>query len=162
MQIRKAILSDASLIQRLAESIWWKHYPSIIGEEQVRFMLNKMYNLENIENQISKEEQQYFILENDAQDLGFISIELRENSEAFINKFYILQDQQRKGSGAFAFKLLLKQFPEINCIRLQVNRQNYQAINFYFKHGFVIEEVADFDIGDGYFMNDFIMKWNKI
>jgi ribosomal protein S18 acetylase RimI-like enzyme len=162
MQIRKAILSDASLIQRLAESIWWKHYPSIIGEEQVRFMLNKMYNLENIEKQISKEEQKYFILENDAQDLGFISIELRENSEAFINKFYILQDQQRKGSGAFAFKLLLKQFPEINCIRLQVNRQNYQAINFYFKHGFVIEEVADFDIGDGYFMNDFIMKWNKI
>ena len=162
MQIRKAILSDASLIQRLAESIWWKHYPSIIGEEQVRFMLNKMYNLENIEKQISKEEQQYFILENDAQDLGFISIELREKSEAFINKFYILQDQQRKGSGAFAFKLLLKQFPEINCIRLQVNRQNYQAINFYFKHGFIIEEVADFDIGDGYFMNDFIMKWNKI
>jgi ribosomal protein S18 acetylase RimI-like enzyme len=162
MQIRKAILSDASLIQRLAESIWWKHYPSIIGEEQVRFMLNKMYNLENIEKQISKEEQQYFILENDAQDLGFISIELRENSEAFINKFYILKDQQRKGSGALAFQLLLKQFPEINCIRLQVNRQNYQAINFYFKQGFVIEEVADFDIGDGYFMNDFIMKWNRI
>lgn len=161
MQIRRAILSDASLIQRLAESIWWKHYPSIIGEEQVRFMLNKMYNLENIEKQISKEEQQYFILENDAQDLGFISIELRENSEAFINKFYILQDQQRKGSGAFAFKLLLKQFPKINCIRLQVNRQNYQAINFYFKQSFIIEEVADFDIGDGYFMNDFIMKWNK-
>ena len=162
MQIRRAVLSDASLIQRLAESIWWKHYPSIIGEEQVRFMLNKMYNLENIEKQISKEEQQYFILENDGQDLGFFSIEVRESSAAFINKFYILQDQQRKGIGAAAFQLLLKQFPEINCIRLQVNRQNYQGINFYFKQGFVIEEVADFDIGDGYFMNDFIMKWNKI
>ena len=161
MQIRRAVLSDASLIQRLAESIWWKHYPSIIGEEQVRFMLNKMYNLENIEKQISKEEQQYFILENDGQDLGFFSIEVLESSAAFINKFYILQDQQRKGIGAAAFQLLLKQFPEINCIRLQVNRQNYQAINFYFKQGFIIEKVADFDIGDGYFMNDFIMKWNK-
>jgi len=162
MQIRKAILSDASLIQRLAESIWWKHYPSIIGEEQVRFMLNKMYNLETLENQISEERQLYFILENDAQELGFICIELHENSLAFIHKFYILQNQQRKGSGALALELILKQFSEINCIRLQVNRQNYQAINFYFKQGFVIEEVADFDIGDGYFMNDFIMKWNKI
>jgi ribosomal protein S18 acetylase RimI-like enzyme len=161
MQIRRAILSDAIIIQRLAESIWWKHYPSIIGEEQVRFMLHKMYNLENIEKQISKEEQQYFILENDGQDLGFFSIEVHESSAAFINKFYILQDQQRKGIGAAAFQLLLKQFPEINCIRLQVNRQNYQAINFYFKQGFVIEKVADFDIGDGYFMNDFIMKWKK-
>ena len=84
MQIRRAILSDANIIQRLAESIWWKHYPSIIGEEQVRFMLNKMYNLENIEKQISKEEQQYFILENDGQDLGFFSIEVREASIQFI------------------------------------------------------------------------------
>jgi ribosomal protein S18 acetylase RimI-like enzyme len=120
-----------------------------------------MYNLETLENQISEEQNLYFILENDAQDLGFMCIELHENSEAFVHKFYILQDQQRKGSGALALELLLKQFPEINCIRLQVNRQNYQAINFYFKQGFVIEEAADFDIGDGYFMNDFIMKWNK-
>ena len=101
-------------------------------------------------------------MEIDGQDLGFFSIEVRESSAAFINKFYILQDQQRKGIGAAAFQLLLKQFPFIQTIRLQVNRQNYQAINFYFKQGFVIEEVADFDIGDGYFMNDFIMKWNKI
>ena len=47
-------------------------------------------------------------------------------------------------------------------IRLQVNRMNYKAINFYFKHGFVIEKVADFDIGDGYFMNDFVMIWRRI
>ena len=75
MQIRRAILSDAIIIQRLAESIWWKHYPSIIGEEQVRFMLHKMYNLETLENQISEEQNLYFILENDAQDLGFFSNE---------------------------------------------------------------------------------------
>lgn len=161
MQIRRAILSDASIIQRLAESIWWKHYPSIIGEEQVRFMLSKMYNIENIEKQISEEKQQYFLLDFIEQDAGFFSIEMLDDSVAFIHKFYILQDQQRKGAGARAFQLLFNQFPHINCIRLQVNRQNYQAINFYFKQGFIIEEVADFDIGDGYFMNDFIMKWHK-
>jgi ribosomal protein S18 acetylase RimI-like enzyme len=42
-------------------------------------------------------------------------------------------------------------------MRLQVNRQNYTAINFYFKLGFTIERVADFDIGHGFFMNDFVM-----
>ena len=47
-------------------------------------------------------------------------------------------------------------------IRLQVNRQNFKAINFYFKAGFKIEKVADFDIGDGYFMNDFIMIWESL
>jgi RimJ/RimL family protein N-acetyltransferase len=73
----------------------------------------------------------------------------------------LLQTKQRKGSGTQAFHLILNQFPELTEIRLQVNRQNYQAINFYFKIGFVIDKVADFDIGDGYFMNDFIMKWEK-
>jgi len=42
-------------------------------------------------------------------------------------------------------------------LRLQVNRQNYKAVNFYFKMGFIIESVGDFDIGGGYFMNDFVM-----
>jgi hypothetical protein len=27
--------------------------------------------------------------------------------------------------------------------------------------GFVIERVADFDIGDGYFMNDFVMLYRR-
>ena len=41
---------------------------------------------------------------------------------------------------------------------LTVNRQNYKSINFYFKNGFIINEIADFDIGNGYVMNDFVMK----
>jgi len=45
-------------------------------------------------------------------------------------------------------------------IRLQVNRKNYKAINFYFKNGFTIESVGDFDIGGGYYMNDFVMIKN--
>jgi ribosomal protein S18 acetylase RimI-like enzyme len=47
-------------------------------------------------------------------------------------------------------------------IRLTVNRENYKAINFYFKLGFKIEKVADFDIGQGYVMNDFVMLWGKV
>jgi RimJ/RimL family protein N-acetyltransferase len=42
-------------------------------------------------------------------------------------------------------------------IKLTVNRQNFKSINFYFKNGFKIEKVEDFDIGNGYWMNDFIM-----
>ena len=46
-------------------------------------------------------------------------------------------------------------------LRLTVNRQNFKSINFYFKNGFKIEQVADFDIGNGYVMNDFVMVWRK-
>jgi ribosomal protein S18 acetylase RimI-like enzyme len=42
-------------------------------------------------------------------------------------------------------------------ITLSVNRQNFKSINFYFKNGFKIKSVEDFDIGNDYEMNDFVM-----
>jgi ribosomal protein S18 acetylase RimI-like enzyme len=49
-------------------------------------------------------------------------------------------------------------YRDAECFSLTVNRQNFKAINFYFKNGFVIDEVADFEIGNGFVMNDFVMK----
>lgn len=161
MQLKQATGTNAPLIREMAETIWWNHYPTIIGEEQVKFMLGKMYSLESLRSQIEEGKQLYYILVEDEIPIGFIGIERMDAKSAFIHKFYLLQTKQRKGSGTQAFHLILNQFPELTEIRLQVNRQNYQAINFYFKIGFVIDKVADFDIGDGYFMNDFIMKWEK-
>jgi nitroreductase len=77
--------------------------------------------------------------------------------KGFINKFYLLSTTRRSGLGKQVFEALCNIYNSTKEIRLQVNRQNYKAINFYFKMGFVIEACADFDIGDGYFMNDFIM-----
>jgi ribosomal protein S18 acetylase RimI-like enzyme len=161
MHLQKALVTNTPLIHSLATSIWWKHYPAIIGEEQVKYMLGKMYSLEALEHQIKTGAQQFFLLMEDDLPLGFISYEEKHNDEGFIHKFYILDNKQRKGCGTAAFNLLLAEFPDADTIRLQVNRQNYQAINFYFKVGFSIEEVADFNIGDGYFMNDFILQWQR-
>jgi len=44
-----------------------------------------------------------------------------------------------------------------NTLQLQVNRNNI-AVNFYKKHGFKIIAEEDFDIGNGYFMNDYVME----
>jgi ribosomal protein S18 acetylase RimI-like enzyme len=78
----------------------------------------------------------------------------------FLNKLYVMPDLQRSGVGRALLDFAINEF-DIKTLRLQVNRQNYKAINFYFKYGFIIEKVADFDIGDGYQMNDFIMVWGR-
>jgi RimJ/RimL family protein N-acetyltransferase len=70
-------------------------------------------------------------------------------------------EQQGKGIGAEAFERLLEHYADAREIRLTVNRQNYKSINFYFKIGFRIERCADFDIGGGFFMNDFVMCWKR-
>jgi len=161
MKLVPASVFDVDEIHQLAYKIWTIHYPPIIGIEQVDYMLKRMYSKETLHHQISEGKQIYFLLQNQKVTIGFTSIEINNNTEAFINKFYILSNQQRSGLGKQAFDELINYFEEVNTIRLQVNRQNYSAINFYFKVGFVIEKVEDFEIGGGFQMNDFIMIWKR-
>jgi RimJ/RimL family protein N-acetyltransferase len=152
--------SDFTTIAELAKSIWLQHYVPIIGEEQVNYMLNKMYSKASLTEQIQLKMHSFFLIQVDHKTVGFVSISNTDN-EYWIHKFYVLQNNQNKGVGSLVFTKLLQLMINPKHIRLTVNRQNYKSINFYFKIGFKIEEVADFNIGDGYFMNDFVMLWKK-
>lgn len=151
---------DVEKIQNLASGIWWKYYPPIIGFKQVQYMLDKFYSTESIEKQLNELNHQFYLINLNNKEVGFISIEHKGRKKYFIHKFYIQQKFSNKGIGTKVFKLILKRFNPSE-IKLTVNRQNIKAINFYFKNGFVIEKVADFDIGQGFYMNDFIMVWKK-
>lgn len=160
MQFKVLKKFDLHLVQQLAHQIWNEYYPEIIGQEQVDFMLGSLYSLSSLEDQIDQGQKFILITDESGIEIGFIAISEKEKQEWFIHKFYILGSKQNKGIGQAVFNQFLEDYtPKI--VRLQVNRQNFKAINFYFKVGFTIERVADFDIGHGYFMNDFIMIWQK-
>lgn len=145
----------------MAEVIWRDHYPDIIGMEQVDYMLKRFYSTEAMRRQMA-EGQQFYQVMVDGQATGFLAIEDRGEGNYFLNKLYIDTKQQRGGVGQAIWEALLTMMKDLRTMRLQVNRQNYKAINFYFKVGFVIEQVADFDIGDGYYMNDFVMIYGRV
>jgi ribosomal protein S18 acetylase RimI-like enzyme len=160
LQLVAASEENISSIQALADVIWNDHYPDIIGQEQVDYMLNRFYSVGAMKEQM-REGQQFFLVLFDGREIGFVAIENRGEGSYFLNKFYISTMVQRGGIGHGVWALLRDLLPDMREMRLQVNRQNYKAINFYFKSGFVIERVADFDIGDGYFMNDFVMVYRN-
>jgi ribosomal protein S18 acetylase RimI-like enzyme len=161
VSLQEAKPGDSIQLNTMAKEIWMAHYPKIIGMEQVNYMLEKMYSLETLEEHLSNGPQKFYWVSNSAQNVGFISVEQRNDVELFLQKFYILPHLQGTGLGREAFGQLTAAYPQSKSIKLQVNRQNYTAINFYFKLGFKIESVADFDIGEGYFMNDFVMVWQR-
>jgi GNAT superfamily N-acetyltransferase len=150
----RAIASDElNELYEIASKIWHDHYTEIIGKEQVDFMLETIYDKKSLKESIDKGQAYYFILKND-QKLGFFSI--TNENELWLNKLYVNTDLQGQGIG----KIVLDYIVDIKnpkTIRLTVNRQNYKSINFYFKNGFKIERIEDFDIGSGFWMNDFIM-----
>jgi ribosomal protein S18 acetylase RimI-like enzyme len=156
LHLSAAAEKDISTIQALAREIWNDHYPAIIGQEQVDYMLNRMYAADSMLQQMQSG-QQFFLVMEKGKSIGFASVENKEPGKYFLNKCYIKTTLQRSGVGSYVIHEILKKYEDCRELRLQVNRQNYKAINFYFKMGFVIEQVADFDIGGGYFMNDFMM-----
>lgn len=155
-----ATTTDIKEISDLANVIWQQHYPSIISQQQIDYMLQLMYSADSLMEQMEKKKHQFILIKVNAVSQGFISVHTENNREWFLNKFYINQVEASKGIGSKAFELL-KEIIRPRKITLTVNRQNYKSINFYFKQGFKIERVADFDIGKGYVMNDFVMVWKK-
>jgi diamine N-acetyltransferase len=155
-----AVETDAAQIATLAATIWQQHYPAIIGQQQVDYMLELLYSEAALRKQMG-EGQQFFIIHLGNTDAGYIAVSRKSEGHYFLHKFYIDQEHQAKGLGKAVFEATAKLFPDLKRWTLTVNRKNFKSINFYFRIGFTIESVADFDIGDGYFMEDFVMVWNK-
>ncbi len=152
---RKATEEDIRLINQLAQKIWREHYPAIISTEQIEFMLLNRYSIKAIKESMQRGEKYFMAYVND-ELVAYAGIEWKEEFY-YLHKFYLDVAKHRSGIGKQFFDFVLSQIDADKPIKLQVNRTNYKSINFYFKVGFVIETVGDFDIGGGYFMNDFVM-----
>ena len=87
MQFNQATLQDLDKIIDLAHKIWNDHYPEIIGQEQVNYMLNKIYDKQSLMHQMQSKDQ-FFIAKDEVsgKDLGFLSLKEIEEAEFF--RFY--------------------------------------------------------------------------
>lgn len=162
MTIRIADPSDAPLIEALATRIWWAHYPEIISGEQITYMLERGYSVSALQQQMV-EGQVFRIVYSDSGDaIGYISVRCKGPGSYFMHKFYLEVQQQGKGIGAAVFHQVVQEYPDLQEMRLLVNRRNYRSVNFYFKTGFTIEQCVDTPFGDGYVMDDFQMIWKRL
>ena len=163
LTIRPATLSDRALIRSISERTWPSTYGHIISQEQIDFMLEWMYSDASLEKQMNTD-CSFYIANLNGDDIGFCSVspddEKAEGSKAHkLNKLYVLPSAQGTGAG----KALLNQAIDIakaagsNAIFLQVNKHN-DAYSFYLKQGFIKESEFKFDIGNGFYMDDYVMR----
>ncbi len=156
LTFRKAQPEDFPFIFTLADKIWRVHYPSIISMAQIDYMLGSMYSSESMRKQM-QEGQEYNLAYDGSELLGYISVSSKDRKNYFLHKLYVDAGKHRRGLGKELFRYVFSKLQGVERIELTVNRKNIKAINFYFKMGFYIDRCEDFDIGQGFFMNDFIM-----
>lgn len=158
LTIRDLNQDDIPAVSAMAECIWRKHYvPDIVTAEQIDYMLPRLCSVDAIRSAIQERNQRFWLLFSKEQLVGYAAVEPMGPHGWFIDKLYVDQDEQRRGLGSALMQHILVALQPRELV-LRVNRKNYSAINFYFKHGFMIERVDCKDIGHGYVMDDFIMR----
>jgi ribosomal protein S18 acetylase RimI-like enzyme len=119
--------------------------------------LNWMYSTETLSQQW-QDGHEFYLISKDKTDVGFIALE-QAGHELKVNKVYVLPEIQGSGAGKQLMGKAIERAKAKNCTHLflQVNRAN-KAKFFYDKLGFTIRSEEDFDIGNGFFMNDYVME----
>ncbi len=159
-QVRNATVSDIAVIQEIAAKVWPHTYGNILSENQLTYMLDKMYHAAELEQQMNNGVHFFLLVEAGNNTVaGFAACQPGTDNDFWLNKLYILPGNQGTGAGAALLAKVEATAREnyVAELKLQVNRYN-SARQFYEKKGFVVLYEKDFDIGNGYYMNDYVMQ----
>ena len=158
LNIRPASFEDITFIRDIAAKTWPVAYGTILSKEQLNYMLEMIYSHQALEMQL-KDHHYFFLALLNYKPVGFCSFSKIEGNIFKLHKLYVLPAYQKKGLGDSLLKIAETTAKSMDGTHLQLNvNRNNNAQNFYRKKGFGIIREEDIDIGNGYFMNDFIME----
>lgn len=158
LSLRRAYEKDIPLIRDLSRQVWPQTYSMILSPEQISYMLEMMYSEQALSRQM-QEKHEFIIVSDGNEPIGFASFSFIGDGVYKLHKIYILPNIQGKGAGKYVIAEILKAISRKGgkSLQLNVNRNN-KALDFYTKLGFSIIRSEDIDIGNGYFMNDYVME----
>ncbi|HEX8009892.1 MAG TPA: GNAT family N-acetyltransferase [Casimicrobiaceae bacterium] len=160
LSVVAATEADLAAVAELASVIWRKHYPGIITDEQIEYMLALGYSLDALRR---------FLVEAGA---GLLLAHVRDRLAGFaayyrpddpgelkLDKLYVHQGYHGQGIGSRLIARVEAAAIEQGrrTLILNVNKHNTKAIRAYEKNGFAIRESVCVDIGGGFVMDDYIM-----
>lgn len=159
--IRKATQEDIELINRLAWIAFPHTYRELLTQGQIEFMMDWMYSPQNLLKQMTEDGHIYYLAFEGDEPAAYLSIQQEGEHTYHLQKIYVLPSYQGKKLGKLLFHQAMDAIKELHpgpCqMRLNVNRYNTKAVEFYQRMGMKKVFEGDFDIGHGYLMTDYIM-----
>lgn len=157
--IRQASLDDCALIRSMASICFPDTYEDILDAGQIDYMMDWMYSLPSLRRQM-QEGHRYYIVYKDLEAMGYASFSQEEASLFHLQKIYLMPQAQGEGLGKYLWTQIVREIKSLHpgpCrMELNVNRRN-KAVHFYEKMGMKKDRQGDFPIGEGFYMNDYIM-----
>ncbi len=157
-----AVQSSAQIarVAALAREIWTDHYVSIIGQDQVDYMLDKIQSPAAISEQIHAGTD-YVLIECGQEIVGYLAtIANPQKRSVHLSKLYVRRACQGKGIGKAMLDHIEQRARQAGCdtLWLTVNKDNAASIAWYQRQGFRRTAAICQEIGEGFVMDDYRME----
>ena len=157
-RIAEAGPKDSGRIVQLAWEIWPEWYDQVIGPEQLSYMLNRLYQEEEILSRMGSG-LQFVLVRSGKRNAGFFAIRNAGRQLCRLENLYLKKEYRGKGVGKLMLQKLAAMAEDAGNKVLQCNVNRFNAsLQFYLKHGFCIAEEKDIPFGP-FFLNDFILEY---
>lgn len=159
--IRRVDENDIEAIGKMAETVFRQTYRTILSPEQLDYMMDWMYSPASLLRQMREESTVFFVDEGRGyasyRPDGFTDDGIRR---FHLEKLYVMPDCRNTGLGKALFDTVAAAVREESeggaLLELNVNRNN-PSLGFYEHLGMRRARQGDFPIGNGFYMNDYIM-----
>ncbi|HSD07857.1 GNAT family N-acetyltransferase [Flavobacterium sp.] len=166
IEIKKAILSDLSIIQNISKQSFTETFAAINTPENMAKYLEESFNTSQLTSEINNPDSPFYIAFWEKQPVGYLKLNFgNAQTEAIkdnafeIQRIYVLQDFHGKKIGQLLLDkaIQIAQQEAVDYIWLGVWEENLRAIQFYNKNGFVTFDKHIFVLGNEE-QTDLLMK----
>lgn len=161
ISIRLLGKDELKLVRQVADAVWPVTFKEILSPEQIAYMMEMMYAAKVMDKEFDEGIKFYGVFDG-KNIVGYLIWGHYDGAPktAKLHKCYLLTDYQGKGLGSMMLQKAKSMAHEAGYkhLRLNVNRQNAKAIKAYVRNDFKTIETVDNPIGNGFFMNDYVME----
>jgi len=151
---------DIPAVRRLADVVWRAYYPGIVPLAQIDYMLARGYSDEALAKLVRDEGAGLALARVDGALSGFAAWHRSgEPATTKLDKLYVLPALHGHGLGRALIGHVeaAARRDGARALILNVAKRNVKAIAAYHACGFATREPTVVDIGQGFFMDDYIM-----
>jgi ribosomal protein S18 acetylase RimI-like enzyme len=157
IEIQKATLNDLEILQKISIQTFTETFAAVNTPDNLANYINDSFNTKQLTTELSNRNSVFYLAYSNAVAVGYLKInfgdaqtETHDQNALEVHRIYVLQTFHGKNIG----QLLLneaKKMAENNGIAsiwLGVWEENFRAIQFYAKNGFVVFDQHVFTLGD--------------
>lgn len=153
--------AHVAVVACLARDIWQEHYPAIIGQAQVDYMLPLQYGHDVIAGELAAGQIRWELATWRDDPVGFSSFGPLDagDGDLWLRKLYVHRDARGIACGWRLTErvIAMAQKRGFEEVALRVNKANALAISRYERMGFHVRLADTQPIGEGFVMDDYIM-----